>query len=614
MCVAKHPRIKADPTVLGIVRSTTLRPHLKHISSTHNVLIHCSHQEVTLSASGPPGSDLSAAERDLRVLIESVSRDISREPLVLHCCYIPLLASAPVVSRIDEIHEKFGANISVVTTSGDFVAFSDFVSNTNRLRSGADRHDSLLLVSEVSRFAEMRLNHNWRYKDATGEMRNFPPSISGLLNEKYYPFHTGIHSFSFESNRYSVDFSRMVVVQEGSDKFGKIDNEPLVWRYSENASAASPSFSRSFDSVTSQEIDLAVQYGAPGLLTLEGSEVTLDTLANPVVLHDLTKGSKWHLLRNPPLGESRDCLVTLAVSCRRVDLLQVELALHTLLQDQVATQMYTIPPNTPPALQCLLVNIARQFCIRIIDHFDVEASTRLLKLEGEREYVFAVKVHLLEAFQQKIAPLAIEKNPTIPHHWKPGQRSTVETVPVSMGAEEWSELEGLLKQSLPSVQLVAITRIQNLMLWRRYCFFKSLMSRKNGSDQVNEKLLFHGSRTTDPKTIITSEKGFDFRYGSDDCWWGKGMYFAVRASYCDNRFAFRTPQGNKQILVGRVLTGRSVFLPRPRRELKEPPKLPNSVAESYDSVNGVIPNPVKTEVYVIYDHDKAYPAYLITYI
>ena len=617
--------VTVDPLVLGVVRSTSLRPDLLHVSTTHNVVMHCLYDEVILSSSIPGGGDVQGAKSDLLTLMQSVSQDISTQPLTLHCCNIPLLITPPVVSAVDRIHEQFGVVISVVTTSGDFISFPDFVANISSLKPSGSS-DNLLLVSEVSRFAEMKMSRIWRYEDASGQKRNFPPSINSLLNKKFYPFRNGTVGFSLDSIKYSIDFSRMVVVQEGCELFGKIDNEPPVWRYSDSASvtsAASPTFSRAFDAVTSQEIDLAVHYGALGLLQLGESQVSFDTLSNPMVLHDFTNGSRWFLCRNPPLSESRDCMLTLAVRCRRVDWPQIELALSTLLENQVTRQIYSMPPNIAESLECLLVNIARQFCIKTRVVVDLTspgtlgtppgAPTRPLQLEGEREYTFAVKVHLLEVFQQKIAPLAMEMPLALPQHWKQGQRSPVLTVAVPVGTEEWRELEDLLRQSLPRVRLVEITRIQNLLLWKRYSFFKSLMSRKNGSDKVNERLLFHGTRATDPASIITSEKGFDFRFGSEDCLWGKGTYFAVKASYCDSRFAFHTPRGHRQVFVARVLTGRSVLLPKPNRALKAPPRLPDSPTDSYDSVNGVVENPLRSQVYVVYDHDKAYPAYLITY-
>lgn len=598
----------ADPLLLKIVCSTQFRSQLENIVATHGVLLNSTPTGITLTPNGSIDNS-AAAKEDLITLAQSVV--ITTEPLVLHCCSIPLLVNDSVISEIQKLDGQYGIDIKVVTTSGEFVSFSDFVTRVGRLVSDSSS-DHLLLVSQVSRFAEMKLNHKWCYEDGSGQMQSFPPSINDLLNENYYPFRCGICSFTLDSIKYNLDFSRMRVEQEGSPNSGRVDKEPPLWTYRDAVSTdVAFKFSRSFDIVTSQEVELAVQYGAPWLLNLGESQVSLDVLSNPVILYDITKGCKWCLHRKPPLPESRDSLLTLAIHCRTEDRLKVAEALKSALQKQVTTQIYTIPPNVTRPLQCLLVNIARQFCVQSRVFLDIDSSAVTLQLEGERECVCAVKMHLLEVCQQKIVPLCVEASLPIPHQWKPKQTSDVETVPVLAG-EEWDELEALMRQSLPSVKLLEITRVQNLMLWRRYCFFKSLMSQKNNG-QVNEKLLFHGTRATNPKTIISSEKGFDFRYGSEDCLWGKGTYFAVNASYCDCRFAFLTSEGKKQLFVARVLTGRSIKMPKPNRTLKEPPRMCDSGTDAYDSVNGVVQQPVHAQIYVIYDHDKAYPAYLLTY-
>lgn len=596
-----------DPLLLKIVCSSQFRAQLEGIVATHNVVLNSTPTGITLTPNG--SSDNSAgAKEDIISLAESVV--ITTEPLLLHCYNTLLLVNDSLVFEIQKLDAQYGVDIKVVTTSGEFVGFSDFVTQVSRLVSDSNH---LLLVSQMSRFAEMKLSHKWCYEDASGQMQSFPPSVNDLLNENYYPFRCGVFSFTLDSIKYNLDFSRMRVEQEGSPNTGRVDKEPPLWSYRDAVSTgAAYKFSRSFDMMTSQEIELAVQYGVPGLLNLGESQISFDVLTNPMLLYDVTKGCKWCLHRNPPLPESHDSLLTLAIRCRHEDRLNMAQILKTVLQKQVATQIYTIPPNITKPLQCLLVNIARQFCVQLHVFLDTDSSAVTIRLDGERECVSAVKMHLLEVFQQKIAPLCIEAPPTIPHQWKPEQTSDVETVPVQVGGEEWNELEALMRQSLPSVKLLEITRIQNLMLWRRYCFFKSLMSRKNNG-QVNEKLLFHGTRATNPKNIISSEKGFDFRYGSEDCLWGKGTYFAVNANYCDSRFAFTTSKGTKQLFVARVLTGRSIKISKPNRTLKEPPRMPDSGTDAYDSVNGVVQQPVHTQIYVIYDHDKAYPAYLLTY-
>ena len=604
-----------DPLLLRIVTSNGARSQLQHISDAHGVVLSLQSPEgITLSLSDSKNGDLVAAEKDLEILTRSLAQRVTTEPLVLHCSSIPLLVSDGVVGEVGKRDAEYGVDIFVVTTSGDFVPFSTFVSTVAGLKSSCEVEvDSLLQLSQVSRFAEMELNRDWCYDNALAQMQKFPQSINKLLNKTYYPFRRGLCRFSLDSIMYTVDFLQMTVVQDGSQKSGQITSATPVWTCTNSASVDMPC--HTFDAVTSQELDLAVQYGVPGLLQLGQSQVTFDISANPVILYDMTTESKFTLHRKPPLPESRECMVTLAIRCRSEDRPQVELALTTVLKKQEATQTYNVPPNTTLPLQCLLVNIARQFCVRSHIAIDIDTSAVTMRLSGEKETVCAVKMHLLEVFQQKVGPILSAETPlAIPHQWTLQQQSAVETVPVVVGGEEWNELQCLLKKSLPSVKLLQVIRVQNLTIWRRYSFFKSLMS-KRGHGQVNEKLLFHGTRDTDPQTIISSEKGFDFRYGTDECLWGKGTYFAVDASYCDSRFAYHSSGGKRQIFVARVLTGRSITLPqcKANRALKEPPRISNSAQDTYDSVNGMVCRPVSTQVYVVYDHDKAYPAYLLTY-
>jgi len=50
-------------------------------------------------------------------------------------------------------------------------------------------------------------------------------------------------------------------------------------------------------------------------------------------------------------------------------------------------------------------------------------------------------------------------------------------------------------------------------------------------------MLWHGTRTTDPRIISGSEEGFDMRFANAGMW-GTGNYFAVNASYSNNGYAF----------------------------------------------------------------------------
>ena len=68
------------------------------------------------------------------------------------------------------------------------------------------------------------------------------------------------------------------------------------------------------------------------------------------------------------------------------------------------------------------------------------------------------------------------------------------------------------------------------------------------------------------------------RYCADNCWWGRGLYFAEESSYSvAPRYCHKTKNNQYQILVCRVLIGESHdygALKQP--QLTHPPKKPNS--------------------------------------
>ncbi|KAL5477879.1 hypothetical protein EMCRGX_G024733 [Ephydatia muelleri] len=137
------------------------------------------------------------------------------------------------------------------------------------------------------------------------------------------------------------------------------------------------------------------------------------------------------------------------------------------------------------------------------------------------------------------------------------------------------------------------------------------MAEKN-SGEVNEKQLFHGTSNTPPEKVYCSEQGFDFRFAATGMW-GTGAYFAVNASYSDS-YAYSVTSAQKQMLLAVVLTGDAIES-QPDKKLTKPP-LKKAVMgstfkdERYDSVTGTTKG---SKIYVVYDHDKAYPCYLITY-
>ena len=178
--------------------------------------------------------------------------------------------------------------------------------------------------------------------------------------------------------------------------------------------------------------------------------------------------------------------------------------------------------------------------------------------------------------------------------------------------EEYERVINQFKLTLPDVEVLKIERVQNKILWKRYHNRCQLM-RSFNTAYLRDELLFHGTRQNKPELIYGGDEGFD-KHCSLEGMWGKGNYFAANSLY-SNRYAFRASGGLRKMFAAWVLTGNSKCLPSDR-QLVQPPFMDkpanqeNVVQRRYDSVNGTTGG---TRVYITYDNEHAYPAYLITY-
>lgn len=118
------------------------------------------------------------------------------------------------------------------------------------------------------------------------------------------------------------------------------------------------------------------------------------------------------------------------------------------------------------------------------------------------------------------------------------------------------------------------------------------------------KHLFHGTSKVQPKMIYASEDGFDIRFSNPGAY-GNGIYFADNSGYSNNH-GYTLRSGEVQMFMALVLVGDSVEMPKGLYKI--PPLKPGSEIIRYDSINNGFGGH-----YIIYDNDKAYPGYLITY-
>ena len=174
-----------------------------------------------------------------------------------------------------------------------------------------------------------------------------------------------------------------------------------------------------------------------------------------------------------------------------------------------------------------------------------------------------------------------------------------------VGEGEYYAISMKFLQTLPNCEIIRIERIQNKLLWQRYMDCARRTMRFSG--KLGEQFLFHGTRQNKPIDIYQGDAGFDMRYSRNGLW-GKGNYFAVNASYSDGYC--HQSAGYRQMLVANVLTGLSYF--SNPHGYQQPPFRSRSggIQYRYDSVSGIAGS---SKVYITYDNDKAYPAYLITY-
>ena len=178
-------------------------------------------------------------------------------------------------------------------------------------------------------------------------------------------------------------------------------------------------------------------------------------------------------------------------------------------------------------------------------------------------------------------------------------------------SEEFRKVLHQMQESIPSVRIINLQRIQNEWLWTKFSQHREMIRKKNQGN-LSELNLFHGTRNTDPSLIYSGEEGFDMRF-CEQGMWGRGNYFAANALY-SHAYSHRTHDGMSKMFLACVVVGET-YMCQPDSSLKMPPvktSLSSSMFkdERYDSVSGFTKG---SQVYIIYDNLKAYPLYLVTY-
>ena len=310
--------------------------------------------------------------------------------------------------------------------------------------------------------------------------------------------------------------------------------------------------------------------------------------------------------------------IVVALKGKSQNLEKAKADLQTKLESMLCTHSLPLPSSVSKSSQALsrVSNVAstHNLSCTFLQESDCDAATNVesrVKLSGKDSLIQVA----LKSIMEEITLIATEgKGNTesaasheIPSEWERQTQNTM-LFELPKTSNEYVRIERNFLSTMSDAAIVHIERIQNNWLWERYVLTRKRLCKKNNG-RVNEKQLFHGSRSR-AQMIYDSEEGFDMRFSSKGMW-GEANYFAEKASY-SNSYAYERDDGTREILLAKVLTGDSCNCPSDRT-LRMPPVKEGQICfeqERYDTVNGETNG---SRVYMTYSNDKAYPAYLIVY-
>jgi len=228
-------------------------------------------------------------------------------------------------------------------------------------------------------------------------------------------------------------------------------------------------------------------------------------------------------------------------------------------------------------------------------------------LNSQKDDMFVDKFNEVEKQLNKLKlEYAVKSNSdvdfSVPTTWKP-QTDNLKLVEVDRYSQEFTQLSEMFLKTMPNSTIKKITRIQNSELWKNFCFAKYQLSKKGNS---TSKLLFHGTRQTDPALIYEGkEEGFDMRFANTG-FFGTGIYFHEKASY-SHGYRYSTYSSTSSMFIAEVLIG-EIYKSPTNSSLKMPPFKNETKKIRYDCVKADY-----DEMYIIYNNMRAYPSYLLEY-
>ena len=585
--------------------------HIDQVAKLHNVIVSPTQDrlsQVVLSGS-PQG--VVCVHNEISTLASQVKRDIKA-----HCMLLPILLSHQAIDVITIIRERYGIEVNLATISGLLQPIQDVIQAGRQIQLLQKVQIRVYLIPSVS-VSELYI---WSFINKHSVLELLPPSVNELLNNWYRLQISGQKQFQFNSVSYIADLSAMTLMDTMTGEIVSLYKElqSPCWSFAQDQQGNFLNFVQS----DSDTIESMYRYGGSSI-TLSGANHLIEFTS----MHHLNLSTgKTFLIRRcpPPLSSvlpDFTCHLVLTGSPDSLNEVTMEVMkqLDTLCTlTEFTCKLPGISQHWRDVIAVHAFNVFRQFCVKV-GNLQVSNGVLMAELQGEREYCEKVKVHVKEQLLDLLQSVmtqqsSLRSSPStkmnFPPEWEP-QQLDVEFKSVSKNSQEWNDIVGMVHKTLPTTSVVQIDRIQHRQLWEKYALEKSHMNHRNNS-LVNEELLFHGTRKNNPRLVAESLRGIDFRCSRRDhqLLWGTGAYFAANACYSNRYSYYNTQLQAWQMIIVKVLTGHTCKYRNPIPSLTRPPPLFTGSNLLYDTVCGQSGG---SDIYVVYDQDRAYPAYIVSY-
>ena len=436
----------------------------------------------------------------------------------------------------------------------------------------------------------------WVWENDFGCLEPYSAENSAYLSHQFC-LKSQASKLVIKGNSYTIDYSKMVQVNDQTSKSRRIERRKLqpIWKYKNDKDH--------WDLYTekqSQAIEAMWQNKTSSVIEIGSWEYTFSFDTTPMTQRNVVTKRARSICRmdcdgtqnrKPSDGEQ----ISLMLEGPKETLDQAENEIEEFFNSNLVIETISLATTLPS-------DIVNEIGAR--HNVELKSFTpSQVVFKGLRNNVVNATVDIKDAL------LRDYKAVSFPPEWEP-QSEELELKELNSVTPEWSIVSQHFHCTLRSAKIIKIERVQKKWLWEKYFRHSERMKTTNGGI-INEKLLFHGTRTTPPSSIYRGEEGFDMRFSKAGMW-GTGNYFAADASYSDG-YAHHLPNTRiKQMFLAKVLTGNSIQL-HSNHTLRLPPvkeKLRTGDIR-YDTVRG---NTGGSDVYIAYSNEKAYPFYLISYM